>query len=170
MNRRHFISRMALGTAGVALSGLSARKTIAAAVDSPRMDPKWNLTPAQWRKRLTAEQYYILRKAGTERAGSSPLDHEHRAGIYHCAGCELPLFSSAAKYDSGTGWPSFYEPLPHAVVTRTDSNWLMSRTEVRCARCRGHLGHVFDDGPPPSGLRYCMNGAALHFVPAQGNA
>lgn len=123
-------------------------------------------TDEEWRKILTPEQYYILRKHGTERAGSSPLDKEYGEGVYHCAGCDLPLFSSKAKYDSGTGWPSFWEPLPNAIGTSEDRSWFMTRTEVHCRRCGGHLGHVFSDGPPPTGLRYCMNGAALKFVPA----
>jgi peptide-methionine (R)-S-oxide reductase len=123
-------------------------------------------TPAEWRRILGAERYWILREAGTERAFTSPLNNEHRKGTFLCAGCALPLFSSAAKFDSGTGWPSFWRPLPHAVVTRSDRSLLMERTEVLCARCGGHLGHVFDDGPKPTVLRYCMNGLALKFRPA----
>jgi peptide-methionine (R)-S-oxide reductase len=119
---------------------------------------------AEWRKRLTPEQYRVLRGHGTERAGSSPLDHEKRAGIFHCAGCDLPLYSSETKFDSGTGWPSFYAPLENAVATAEDNTLFMTRTEVHCRRCGGHLGHVFEDGPPPTGLRYCMNGGALTFV------
>jgi peptide-methionine (R)-S-oxide reductase len=126
----------------------------------------------EWRRRLTPEQYYVLRAHGTERAGSSPLDREKRAGTFVCAGCELPLFSSATKFDSGTGWPSFYAPLENAIGTAEDRGLFVTRTEVHCRRCGGHLGHVFEDGPPPTGLRYCMNGVALKFVPAeaQGNA
>jgi peptide-methionine (R)-S-oxide reductase len=124
-------------------------------------------TDAEWRKLLTPGQYNVLREKGTEYANSSPLDHEHRAGIYDCAGCALPVFSSAAKFDSGTGWPSFFEPLPNAVGTQQDNSLFMSRTEVHCRRCGGHLGHVFDDGPKPTGLRYCMNGVALRFVPKE---
>jgi peptide-methionine (R)-S-oxide reductase len=124
------------------------------------------LTDAQWRKRLSPAQYATLRQAATERAGTSPLDHEKRRGVYRCAGCDLPLYSSAAKFDSGTGWPSFFRPLPNAVGTGPDRSLLMARTEVHCRRCGGHLGHVFDDGPPPTGKRYCMNGVALRFVPA----
>ena len=123
------------------------------------------LTDAEWRARLTPGQYAVLRQEATERAGSSPLDHEKRAGTFHCAGCDLPLFSSQTKFDSGTGWPSFWQPLPDAVATREDSGWFGPRTEVHCRRCGGHLGHVFDDGPQPTGLRYCMNGVALAFVP-----
>lgn len=120
---------------------------------------------AEWRKRLTPEQYHVLREQGTEFANSSPLENEHREGTYVCAGCALALYSSATKFDSGTGWPSFYAPLPHAVETRQDHSMFMARTEVHCHRCGGHLGHVFDDGPKPTGLRYCMNGVALRFQP-----
>ena len=122
-------------------------------------------TDAEWRAQLTPQQYEILRKEGTERPGSSPLNGEKRKGQFVCAGCDLPLFSSETKFESGTGWPSFYQPLPNAVETKTDRSLLMTRTEVHCTRCLGHLGHVFDDGPPPTGLRYCMNGVALKFVP-----
>jgi len=123
-------------------------------------------TDAQWREELSPEQYQVLRKAGTERAYTSPLNSEHRRGTFFCAGCALPLFSSTTKFDSGTGWPSFFKPLPNAVVTRSDRSLLMERTEVLCRRCGGHLGHVFDDGPKATGLRYCMNGLALKFQPA----
>lgn len=122
-------------------------------------------SPAEWRRILGAERYWILREAGTERAFTSPLLNEHRKGVFLCAGCALPLFSSATKFESGTGWPSFWKALPHAVITRDDHSLLMERTEVLCARCGGHLGHVFDDGPKPTGLRYCMNGLALNFRP-----
>jgi peptide-methionine (R)-S-oxide reductase len=118
-----------------------------------------------WRRQLTPEQFQVLRKHGTERAGTSPLDKEKRKGTFACAGCDLPLFSSDTKYESGTGWPSFYAPLANAVGTSTDRSWFMTRTEVHCRRCGGHLGHVFDDGPPPTGKRYCMNGVAMKFVP-----
>lgn len=124
------------------------------------------LSEAEWRTRLTPAQFDVLRKHGTERAGSSPLDKEHRRGIYTCAGCDLPLFDSAAKFDSGTGWPSFTAPLEGAVATSKDRTLLLFvRTEVHCRRCGGHLGHVFEDGPQPTGLRYCMNGVALKFLP-----
>ncbi len=121
----------------------------------------------EWKKRLTPEQFYVLREQGTETAFTSPLDLETRPGIYSCAGCELQLFSSKTKYDSGTGWPSFWAPLPNAIGTTRDTSFLEVRTEVHCRRCGGHLGHVFDDGPKPTGLRYCMNGVALVFKPAQ---
>jgi peptide-methionine (R)-S-oxide reductase len=123
-------------------------------------------TPAQWKKLLGNERYVVMRQAGTERAFTSPLNDEHRRGVFRCAGCALPLFSSTTKFDSGTGWPSFYRPLPRAVVTRPDRTLLMNRTEVLCRRCGGHLGHVFNDGPKPTGLRYCMNGLSLRFRPA----
>ena len=120
-------------------------------------------TDAEWRHALSPEAYTVLRQQGTEAPGSSPLDHEFSAGRYDCAGCALPLFASATKFDSGTGWPSFYAPLTRAVSTESDDSFLMERTEVHCGRCGGHLGHVFDDGPKPTGLRYCMNGVALSF-------
>ena len=120
----------------------------------------------EWRERLTPEQYYVLRAHGTERPGSSPLDREKRAGTFVCAGCDLPLFSSGTKFDSGTGWPSFYAPIEGAVATGKDWTFGMLREEVHCRRCGGHLGHIFNDGPKPTGLRYCINGLALKFVPA----
>lgn len=120
---------------------------------------------AEWRKRLTPAQFHILREKGTEYPGTSPLLNEHRRGTFVCAADGNPLFSSATKYDSGTGWPSFWRPLPRAIATATDWTGGGARTEVLCARCGGHLGHVFDDGPPPTGKRYCMNGAALMFRP-----
>jgi len=121
----------------------------------------------EWRRLLTPAQFAVLRKHDTERPGTSPLNGEHRAGTYHCAGCELPLFSSKTKFDSGTGWPSFWAPLPDGIGTTEDRRLFMVRTEVHCRRCGGHLGHVFDDGPPPTGLRYCLNGVALTFVAGQ---
>ena len=123
-------------------------------------------TPAEWKQLLGPERYHVLREAGTERPFTSPLNKEHRKGTFTCAGCALSLFSSATKFDSGTGWPSFYRPLPNAVAQRADHSLLMDRTEVICRRCGGHLGHVFPDGPKPTGLRYCMNGLALRFRPA----
>ena len=122
-------------------------------------------TDAEWRKLLTPEQYKVLRQSGTEAPFSSPLDFERRAGIFDCAGCQLPLYSSATKYDSHTGWPSFWKPLDNAVGTTSDRSFAMTRTAVHCRRCGGHLGHVFDDGPDPTGLRYCMNGVAMTFAP-----
>jgi peptide-methionine (R)-S-oxide reductase len=127
---------------------------------------EFQLSDDEWRKRLSPQAYAVLREEATERAGSSPLDREKRAGVFHCAGCDLPLFDASTKYDSGTGWPSFYQPLPNAVGEREDKGWFMTRTEVHCRRCGGHLGHVFPDGPQPTGLRYCMNGVSLKFVPS----
>ena len=124
------------------------------------------LTPAQWRARLSPPAYAVLREEQTEAPETSPLLNEHRHGRFTCAGCDQALYSSATKFDSGTGWPSFYAPLPHAVATRQDVSMIIPRTEVHCTRCGGHLGHVFDDGPRPTGLRYCMNGVAMKFVAA----
>src|SRR5882672_7637422 len=123
---------------------------------------------SEWRRVLSKPQYEVLRLHRTEIPGSSPLNQEKRKGLFACAGCELPLFSSDTKYESGTGWPSFYQPLPNAVATTTDRSFFMTRTEVNCSRCDGHLGHVFDDGPKPTGLRYCMNGVAMKFAPQAG--
>ena len=122
-------------------------------------------TDADWKSTLTPEQYHVLREHGTEQRGSSPLNAEKRAGTFTCAGCGKPLFSSETKFESGTGWPSFYEPMPDAVDTMTDRSYGMTRTEVHCADCGGHLGHVFHDGPAPTGQRFCMNGVALAFEP-----
>src|SRR5688572_12218509 len=123
------------------------------------------LSDAEWRKRLTPKQYAVLRQEDTEKPGSSPLLNEKRKGVFACAGCGLPLFPSTTKYESGTGWPSFWKPLPNAVATREDNKLFFTRTEVHCRRCGSHIGHVFDDGPKPTGLRYCMNGLALKFRP-----
>ncbi|WP_225938372.1 peptide-methionine (R)-S-oxide reductase MsrB [Leptothermofonsia sichuanensis] len=120
-------------------------------------------TEEEWRKILTPEQFHVLRKHGTERAGTSPLDKNYATGTYNCAGCGQPLFTSETKFNSGTGWPSFYAPIEGAVATSIDRSFFMTRVEVHCSRCGGHLGHVFDDGPKPTGKRYCMNGVALEF-------
>lgn len=126
-------------------------------------------TPEEWSQILTSDQFYVLRKHGTERAGTSPLDKNYDAGIYVCAGCDQPLFTSATKFNSGTGWPSFYAPIEGAIATTVDRSLFMTRVEVHCSRCGGHLGHVFEDGPAPTGQRYCMNGVALEFVPADSD-
>jgi peptide-methionine (R)-S-oxide reductase len=158
IDRRSFLG--ATAAAGVfAIAGFSARAPAAMKFEVTK-------TPEEWRRLLGPQRYAILREAATEPAWSSPLLNEHRRGTFVCAGCALPLFSSTTKFESGTGWPSFYAPLAHAIITRPDHSLGMERTEVLCRRCGGHLGHVFDDGPRPTGLRYCMNGLALQFRPA----
>jgi peptide-methionine (R)-S-oxide reductase len=150
--------------AGSAALSVAALATSACASEPERVFP-YRLTDAEWRRRLTPMQYYVLRQHGTERAFSHPFDRERRAGRYHCAGCNWPLFASTAKYDSGTGWPSFHSPLRRGIGTSLDFAIGFPRTEVHCANCGGHIGHVFDDGPQPTGRRYCMNGAAMVFRP-----
>jgi peptide-methionine (R)-S-oxide reductase len=135
------------------------------AFSAPKQEARLVLTDAEWQKRLSPEAYQVLRHEATERPWSSPLNKEKRAGTFVCAGCALPLFSSRTKFESGTGWPSFYDVLPRAVTRKTDLKIGVPRTEILCRRCDGHLGHVFDDGPPPTGKRYCMNGVAMKFVP-----
>ena len=149
------------GVAGIALFGWRFGATAADKAEAFEVQH----SDEEWRALLTPAAYAVLRREGTEPPFSSPLDHEKRRGTFACAGCGLPLFSSATKYDSGTGWPSFWKPLPQAVAQRVDRTLGMLREEVHCRRCGGHLGHVFDDGPRPTGLRYCMNGVALAFAP-----
>ena len=156
MNRRSFLKTAA---------GAAAVPGVAFAQQPPAND-RVVKTPEEWRKLLTKEQYNVLREEGTEYPGTSPLNHEKRKGTFVCAGCDLPLFKSDTKFESGTGWPSFYAPIPGAVVTKVDYKLIAPRTEYHCRRCEGHQGHVFADGPPPTGQRYCNNGVALKFVPA----
>ncbi len=158
MSRRDLIAAGAVGAFALASCSDSA------GAETGRFEVK--MSDAQWRARLGAARFRILRQAGTEPPYSSPLEGEHRRGSFACAGCGLPLFASATKFESHTGWPSFFRPLPNAVITRSDRSLGVRRTEVLCRRCGGHLGHVFKDGPKPTGLRYCMNGLALKFVPA----
>ncbi len=159
MNRRHLLTLLGL-------CGLASRATLAQAAQTVAPADVLQLSDAQWKQRLTPLQYEVLRQEGTERAGSSPLNAEKRRGVFHCAGCGLALFSSETKYESGTGWPSFYAALPGAVATKTDFKLVLPRTEYHCARCAGHQGHIFSDGPKPTGKRYCNNGLALTFVAA----
>lgn len=161
IERRYILSGLALGGAMIAAPLLFAKPG-----KRPRAQTGWQLTDAEWQKRLTPMQFRVLREAATERPFSNPLNNEHRAGTFLCAGCALPLYSSKTKFDSGTGWPSFWAPLAGAIGTSTDHDLGYARIEVHCRRCGGHLGHVFDDGPKPTGKRYCMNGAALTFRPA----
>ena len=152
-----------LATAPFGLAALWMMSVPGAATSSARI----NKTSAEWMRELGPVRFHILREAGTELPFSSPLNREHRQGTFSCAGCSLPLFSSSTKFDSGTGWPSFYRALAGSVSTRADHSFGMERTEVLCSRCAGHLGHVFPDGPKPTGLRYCMNGLALEFGPSR---
>ncbi|MEX1316834.1 MAG: peptide-methionine (R)-S-oxide reductase MsrB [Synechococcaceae cyanobacterium] len=153
---------LGLGSLAPVLAALLGRARPADAA-GPAADPAWRLSDSQWRQRLSPESYAVLRKEATERPFSSPLNAEKRPGTYRCAGCGLPLFSSRAKYDSGTGWPSFFAALPDAIGTRRDFKLIVPRTEYHCVRCGGHQGHLFNDGPRPSGKRYCNNGVALSF-------
>jgi peptide-methionine (R)-S-oxide reductase len=164
MNRRQLLTAAGAALIGFAAWGRSrsARSELSADADFTKLDR----TPAEWQKLLTPAQYDVLFEEGTERAGSSPLDREKRAGTFVCAACYLPLFSSTGKFDSGTGWPSFFQPIVASHIgTSRDFKLILPRTEYHCARCGGHQGHVFEDGPPPTGLRYCNNGVALRFVP-----
>jgi peptide-methionine (R)-S-oxide reductase len=162
-SRRDF-TKLSLAIAG----SLGASKIAANAEDAAGATPeRFEImkTEDEWKKVLTPEQFYVLRKHGTERAGTSPLDKTYDPGMYNCAACDLPLYSSETKFNSGTGWPSFFKPLDGAIGTSVDKSFFSTRTEVHCHRCGGHLGHVFEDGPKPTGLRYCMNGVSLKFVP-----
>jgi peptide-methionine (R)-S-oxide reductase len=166
MSRRGFLNR-AFGAAGLALAaklGFAGRRATADAPSGPAVEP-FVLPKSEWRKRLPPDAYAVLFEEDTEPPRSSPLDREKRKGTFVCAACGLPLFESQAKFDSGTGWPSFFRPIAGHVATKTDYKLLQPRTEYHCARCGGHQGHVFEDGPPPTGLRYCNNGVALRFVP-----
>ena len=162
MNRRTllFASLAPITAAGAVL--LSSRKSESLAKTMGKFEV--SKTEAQWRKILTPAQFEVLRKEGTERAGTSPLTEEHRQGKFACAACNLALFASETKFESGTGWPSFYAPIANAVKTSVDTSFGVTRTEIHCRRCGGHLGHVFEDGPKPTGLRYCMNGVAMKFI------
>jgi peptide-methionine (R)-S-oxide reductase len=166
------VNRRILLTTAAALGGFSAFRWLSGSTAQAREKTKFPVekTEAEWRKQLTPEQYDILRNHGTERPWTSPLLKEHRKGTFACAGCDQPLFASETKFESGTGWPSFYQPIDGAVGRTEDRTFGMTRIEVHCSRCGGHLGHVFDDGPKPTGLRYCIDGLALAFKPATPSA
>ncbi|MDX2258493.1 MAG: peptide-methionine (R)-S-oxide reductase MsrB [Hyphomicrobiaceae bacterium] len=160
------ITRRTLAVAGLAAAGVAGFTRAGSRAAEPEKEFAVKKSPEEWRKVLTPQQFYVLREHGTERAGSSPLDKTYAPGLYRCAGCGQDLFASDTKFDSGTGWPSFFAPIEGAIGTKSDRSFFMLRTEVHCSRCGGHLGHVFEDGPQPTGLRYCMNGIAMTFVPA----
>jgi peptide-methionine (R)-S-oxide reductase len=164
MNRRRFLVRSFAGLAGVAGAAALGHATFAGA-QGPKIE-KLVKSEDEWRRLLTPVQFGVLREEGTERPFTSPLNNEKRKGTFACAGCELALFESKTKYDSGTGWPSFWAAIPGRIETKVDHKMMMPRDEYHCARCGGHQGHVFDDGPKPTGLRYCNNGVALKFIPA----
>jgi peptide-methionine (R)-S-oxide reductase len=167
MNRKYFLTAGIATIGSIWLSGYLPRKVQGKATKiAKNSNFEVIKTEQEWRKILTPAQFEVLRQHGTERAGSSPLDLEHGEGTFACAGCDLPLFTSNTKYNSGTGWPSFYAPIEGATGTTIDRSFAMMRTEVHCRRCGGHLGHVFEDGPKPTGKRYCMNGVAMKFMAA----
>ena len=167
MTRRHLLSLLSVFGLGARLTQAQGQQPDAAATTPSATAPALlRLSAAEWKKRLTPAQYDVLREEGTERPGSSPLNQEKRKGVFQCAGCAQPLFGSEAKYESGTGWPSFHTALPGAFEKTTDFKLLFPRTEYHCSRCGGHHGHIFSDGPPPTGKRYCNNGVALSFVAA----
>ena len=161
VTRRHLLAGLVGGLAGLS-NGVRAAEAA-----SPAGEKAWQLSDAEWKRRLSPEAYRVLRREGTEPPFSSALNGEKRKGTFHCAGCDLPLFSSATKYDSGTGWPSFWQPLPQAIATRLDFKLIVPRREYHCRRCGSHQGHVFGDGPRPTGQRYCNNGVALRFSTGQ---
>jgi peptide-methionine (R)-S-oxide reductase len=165
-------ARAAAGTASKEVEALQKnwRTFLAQGVTPPSSADKVKVGNDEWKKRLDKMQYHVLREEGTERPGSSPLDREKRAGVFACAGCDLPLFTSDMKFDSGTGWPSFFTTIPDVFETKTDYLLVYPRTEYHCARCGGHHGHIFNDGPKPTGLRYCNNGVALKFIPKSAKA
>jgi peptide-methionine (R)-S-oxide reductase len=186
MERRRWLQGLFAAVAGTAIAREAAAATksapkelevqknwrmlLAQGVQPPSPTEKVKLSNDEWRKRLDKMQYHVLREEGTERAGTSPLDAEKRAGIYACAGCDLPLFTSEMKFDSRTGWPSFFTMIPGVFETKTDYHLIYPRTEYHCTRCGGHHGHIFEDGPKPTGLRYCNNGVALKFIPKSAKA
>ena len=187
MNRRRWLQGLFAAAAGGTLAGRATaaagpqpkevdalqknwRLLLAQGVKPPSPTDKLQLSKDEWRKRLDRAAFHVLREEGTERAGTSPLNDEKRAGVYACAGCDLPLFTSDMKFDSGTGWPSFFTTIPAVFETKKDFHLIYPRTEYHCTRCGGHHGHIFDDGPRPTGLRYCNNGVALKFIPKSAKA